>query len=74
MIRNRMEKYILSDALCDVAEVVLRSNIFKFGKKALNQKRGTAIETKCTRLYSILFMTELEEEIPRKAEFKPYLW
>ena len=24
--------------------------------------------------YSILFMAELEEEIPGKAEFKPYLW
>ena len=69
-----MEKYISSDTLCDLAEVVLKNNIFKFGKKTLKQKRGTAIRTKFAPPYSILFMAELEEEIIRKAEFKPYLW
>ena len=69
-----MKKYISSDTLCDLAEVVLKNNIFKFGKKTLKQKRGTAIGTKFAPPYSILFMAELEEEILRKAEFKPYLW
>ena len=68
---NRMEKYISSDTLCDLAEVVLKNNIFKFGKKTLKQKRGTAIGTKFAPPYSILFMAELEEEILRKVEFKP---
>ena len=49
--------------LCHLAEVVLKNNIFKFGEKALKQKRGTAIETKFAPPYSILFMAELEEEI-----------
>ena len=71
---NRMEKYISSDTLCDLAEVVLKNNNFKFGKKALKQKGGTAIGTKFAPPYSILFMVELEEEILGKAEFKPYLW
>ena len=52
---NRMEKYISSDTLCDLAEVVLNRNVI------------------CTS-YSTLFMAELEEEILRKVEFKPYLW
>ena len=43
-------------------------------KKTLKQKRETAIGTKFAPPYSILFMAELEEEILRKAEFKPYLW
>ena len=30
---NQMEKYISSDTLCDLAEVVLKNNIFKFAKK-----------------------------------------
>ena len=30
---SRMEKYFSSDTLCDLAEVVLKNNIFKFGKK-----------------------------------------
>ena len=64
-----MEKYISSDTLCDLAEVVLK-NMFK---KTSKQKRGTAIGTKFAPPYSILFMAELEEEILQKAEFKPYL-
>ena len=58
---NRMEKYISSDnTLCDAAEVVLKNNISKFGKKTLKQKRGTTIGTKFAPPYSILFMAELE--------------
>ena len=30
---NRMENYISSATLCDLAEDVLKNNIFKFGKK-----------------------------------------
>ena len=60
--------------LCDLAEVVLKNNSFKFVEKTLNQKRGSAIGTKFVPPYGILFMAELEEEILRKAEFKPYLW
>ena len=43
---NQMEKYISSDTLCDLAEVVLKNNIFKFARKTLKQKRGTAIGMK----------------------------
>ena len=41
---NRMEKYISSDTICDLAEVVLKNNIFKFGKKTLKQKEGLQSE------------------------------
>ena len=68
-VDKRMEKYISIDILCDLAEVVLKSNSFKIGEKTLNQKRGSAIGTKIAPRYSILFMAELEEEILRKAEF-----
>ena len=57
--------------LCDLAEVVL---IFKSGKKILKQKRGMQSERNFAPPYSILLMAELEEEILRKVEFKPYLW
>ena len=69
-----MEKDISSDTLCDLAEVVLKNNVFKFGKKALKQKRGTAIGTKFAPPYSILFRAQLEEQILQKTEFKPHLW
>ena len=62
---NQIEKYISSDTLCDLAEVVLKNNIFRFGKKTLKLKRGTAIGTKFAPPYSNLFMVELEEKILR---------
>ena len=71
---NRKEKYISTDTLCDLAEVVLKNNIFKVSKKIFKQKRGTAIRTKFAPPYSILFMAELEEAILKEADFKPYLW
>ena len=43
-------------------------------KKTLKQIRGKAIGTKFAPPYSILFMTELEEEILREVKLKPYLW
>ena len=48
--------------------------MFAFGKKTLQQKRGTAIGTKSAAPYSILLMAELEEKITNQSEYKPYLW
>ena len=63
-----MEKYISSDTLCDLAEVVLKNNIFKSGKKPLKQKKGTAIGTKFAPRSSILFMAELEDTVLQKKK------
>ena len=69
-----MEKFISSDTLSDLAEIILKNNIFKsVKKKTLKHKRGTAIATKFAPLYSILLMAELEENIPGKGGFKLYL-
>ena len=68
------DKKVSTSTLVELAEVVLKNNIFTFGKKTLKQIRGTAIGTKFAPLYSILFMAELEEEILREVELKPYLW
>ena len=51
--------------LCDLAETVLKNNIFKFGEKALKQKRGTVIGRKFSPPFSILFMAELGEKFLR---------
>ena len=34
----------------------------------------TAIGTKFTPPYKILFMVELEKQIIKESEYKPYLW
>ena len=60
--------------LVELAEVVLRNNVFTFGKKTLKEIRGTAIGTKFAPPYNVLFMGELEEENLKEVELKPYLW
>ena len=59
----RQEKDVATSTLVELAEVVLKNNIFTFMEKTLKQKQGTAIGTKFAPPYSILFMAELEEEI-----------
>ena len=52
---KRTKKYISTDPLRDLAEVLLKDNLFKFSKKTFKQKRGTAFETKFAPPYSILY-------------------
>ena len=66
-------KDVSTDTIIDLAEVVLKNNIFTFGKKTLKQKQGTVIGTKFAPSHSILFMVELEEII-NESEYKLYLW
>ena len=54
-------KQISSDTLTELAEVVLKNNIFEFDKKTFKQKRGTAIAKKFAPPYAILFMKYFEK-------------
>ena len=65
---------VSTDTLVELAELILKDNIFNFNEKTLNQKRSTAIGTKFAPPYSILFMAELEEKIIEIVDNKPYLW
>ena len=60
--------------LVEIAEVVLKNNIFTFKEKPSKQKLGAAIGTKFAPPYSILFIAELEDEISSEIELKPYPW
>ena len=71
---RKQEKDFITSTLVELAEVFLKNNIFTFKEKPLKQKRGTAIGTRFASPYSILLMTELEEEILSEIELKPYLW
>ena len=63
-LRNRLDlrqqKYVNTSTPVELAEVVLKNNIFTFKENTLKQKRGTAIGTRFAPPYSILFMAELE--------------
>ena len=73
-IKYTKEKDVTTSYLVELAEVVLKNNIFIFKEKTLKQKRATAIGTKFAPSYSILFVAQLEEEILSEIELKPYLW
>ena len=67
-LESSKEKYVSTDTIIDLAEVLLKNNIFTFGKTTLKQRRGTAIGTKLAPPYSILLTAELEEEIIKESE------
>ena len=67
-------KQVSSETLTELAEIVLKKNIFEFDEKAFKQVRGTEIGTKFAPPYAILFMAELEEKILNAFEEKPVIW
>ena len=73
-LNERDKKDVSTDTLVELAELVLKNNIFNFNKRTLKQKRSTAIGTKFAPVYSILFMAELEEKILEIVDNKPYIW
>ena len=69
-----MEKYISDDTLCYLAfKLYLKTTVLDLVKKNIRAKTKTVIGAKFPPPYSILFIAELEDEILRRAEFKPYL-
>ena len=63
LLDNSVDKKITTDALIELTELVLKSNIFQFSDKIYKQICGTVIGTKFAAPYAILFMTALEEKI-----------
>ena len=73
-LNERDNKDVSTNTLVELAELVLKNNIFNFNEKTLKQKRGTAIGTKFAPPYNILFMAELEEKNLEIVDNKPNLW
>ena len=71
---SRVDRKVATDTLIELAELVLRSNIFEFFDKTYKQICGTAIATKFAPPYGILFMTALEDKILSKVKKKPSVW
>ena len=71
---SRFEKQVTTDTLIELAELVLKNNVFDFSDKTYKQIRETAIGTKFAPPYAILFMAALEEKILNKAKKKPNVW
>ena len=67
-LETRENKQISSETLAELADIVLKNNIFEFDEKAFKQKCGTAIGTKFAPPYAILFMADLKEKMLRIFE------
>ena len=70
----RDNKQISRGTLIELAEIVLKNNIFEFDEKTFRQVHGTAIGTKFAPPYNILFMADLKEKIISVFEEKPMIW
>ena len=73
-LETKGNKQISSDTLTELAEVVLKNNIFEFDEKTFKHKRGTAIGTKFAPPYAILFMVDFEVKTLESFEKKPIIW
>ena len=59
-LESREDKTISTDSLMDLADCVLKNNIFEHNLSFFKQLRGTAIGTKMAPPYAIIFMGDLE--------------
>ena len=71
---SRVDKQVTADSFVELAELVLKNNIFEFSDKTYKQIRGTATGTKFTPPYALFFMAALEEKILSKVKKKPSVW
>ena len=68
------DKTVSTDSLMELAECVLKNNIFEHNTSFYRQLRGTAIGTKMAPPYAIIFMSDLEEKILKDYDKKPLTW
>ena len=71
---SRKDQSISTESLLELAECVLKNNIFDFNGHFYKQKRGTAIGTKMAPSYAILFMADLEEKLLKASSVSPLVW
>jgi len=73
-LNGRKDKEISTKSVLELAECVLKNNIFEHDGRVFLQKQGTAIGTKMAPSYAILFMAELEEKILNTCQKSPCIW
>ena len=73
-LKLRDNKQISCDTFIELAEIVLKNNIFEFDEKTFKSARGIAIGIKFAPPYADLFIAYLEEKILNVFEEKPMIW
>ena len=70
----RGDKTVSTDSLIELAECILKNNIFEHNTSFYKQLSGTAIQTKKAPPYTIIFMCDLEEKRLKDCDKKPLAW
>ena len=70
----RKDKRISTESLIELAECVLKNNIFEHNLSFYKQLRGTAIGTKMAPPYAIIFLGDLEERFFSDCDILPLVW
>ena len=70
----RKDKKIPTEPLTELAECVLKNNIFEHNLSFYKQLRGTEIGTKMAPLYAIIFFGNLEESFFSDYNISPLVW
>ena len=60
--------------ICEMAELVLKKNVFEFDSEFFLQTSGTAIGTKMAPAYANIFMCIVERAILSSTSHKPDVW
>ena len=70
-LHARGDKTVSTDTLTELAECILKNNIFEHNTSFYKQLRGTAIQTKMAPPYAIIFTCDLEEKRLKDYDKKP---
>ena len=70
----RKDKRTSTESLIELVECVLKNNIFEHNLSFYKQLRGTAIGTKMTPPYIIIFVDDLEERFFSDCDISPLVW
>ena len=74
VLHKREQKKIPTEELVQMAEFVLKNNLFEFNGQIKQQISGTATGTKCAPTYACMYMDKMEGEFLEKQEYKPFTW
>ena len=61
------EKKVATETLLELAEIVLKKNIFRFNVKTLKELKGTVIGT----TFATIFVVDLQKRILEDTELQP---
>ena len=67
------DKTVSTDSLIELAECILKNNIFEHKTSSYKQLRGTVIGTKMATPYAIISMGDLKEKL-KDCDKKPLAW